>query len=58
MVVGTLGSSRSFINCYFFFVFFRTDVVFFTRSVTSHLQPTMSGRLREERQRRCTIDTV
>jgi hypothetical protein len=56
--VGIFGSSRSFIGSSSFFFVFETDVVFLTRSATSHLQPTMSGRLGEEWQRQCTIDTV
>jgi hypothetical protein len=46
------GSSRSFIGSSSFFFVFGTDVVFLTRSATSRPQPTTSGRLREERQRR------
>jgi hypothetical protein len=37
---------------------FRADVVFLTRSTTSRPQPTTSGRLREERQRRRAVDMV
>jgi hypothetical protein len=39
----------SFIGSSSFFFVSGTDVVFLTYSVTSHPQPTMSGRLREER---------
>jgi hypothetical protein len=58
MAVGIFGSSRSFIDNSSFFFVFRTDVVFLTRSTTSRLQPTTSGRLREERQRWRAVDTV
>jgi hypothetical protein len=56
--VGIFGSSRSFIGSFSFFFVFGTDVVFLTRSATSHPQSTTSGRLREERQRRRAVDTV
>jgi hypothetical protein len=56
--VGIFGSSSSFIGSYSFFFVFGTDMVFMTRSATSRLQSTTSSRLREERQRRRTIDAV
>jgi hypothetical protein len=58
LAVGIFGSPRSFIGSSSFFFVFGTDVVFLTRSVTSRLQPTTLGRLREERQRRRAVDTV
>ena len=39
------------------FLRLQTDVVFLTRSATSRPQPTTSGRLRKERQRRRAVDT-
>jgi hypothetical protein len=56
--VGIFGSSRSFIGSSSFFFVSGTIVVFLTRSATSRPQTTMSGRLREERQRWRAIDTV
>jgi hypothetical protein len=35
-----------------------TNVIFLTYSATSRPQPIRLGRLREERQRRCAVDTV
>jgi hypothetical protein len=58
LAVGIFLSSRGFIGSSSFFFVFGADVVFLTRSTTSHPQPTTSGRLREERQRRRAIDTV
>jgi hypothetical protein len=55
--VRIFGSSRSFIGSSSYFFVFGTDVVLSIRSATSHPQPTMSGRLKEERQRRA-VDTV
>jgi hypothetical protein len=51
-----LRTSWSFTDGYSSMLISRTDVVFLTSSVTLHSHPTMSGRLREERQR--DIDTV
>jgi hypothetical protein len=56
--VGIFGSSRSFIDSSSFFFVFRADVVFLTRSTTSHPQPIASGELREDRQRWRAVDTV
>jgi hypothetical protein len=56
--MGIFGSSRSFISSSSFFFVSGTDVVFLTHSVTSHLQATTSGRLREERQRWRAVDTI
>jgi hypothetical protein len=59
LAVGIFGSSRSIIGSSSFFFFFSgMDVVFLTHSVNSRPQTTTSGRLREERQRRRTVDTV
>jgi hypothetical protein len=58
VAVGIFGSSRSFNDSSSFFIVFGMDVVFLTRFVTSHPQPTTSSRLRQERQRRHAVDTV
>jgi hypothetical protein len=69
-LVGVVWSSRISSGCgdlrivkelhrqFFLFFVFGTNVVFLTRSATSRPQPTTSGRLREERQRRRAVDTV
>jgi hypothetical protein len=55
---GISESPWSFIGGYSFFAS-GTDVIFFTCSVTSRLQPTTSGQHREEQQRRRrAADTV
>jgi hypothetical protein len=58
LAVGISGSSRSFINGYSFFFVSGTDMLFMTCSATSRPQPTTSGQLREECQRRYTINAV
>jgi hypothetical protein len=58
LAVGIIGFSISFIGSSSFFFVFGTDVVFLTRSATSRPQPTTLDRLREERQRRCTVDMI
>jgi hypothetical protein len=69
-LVGVVWSSRMSSGCgdlhivkelhrqFFLFFVSQTDVVFLTRSATSRPQPTMSGRLREERQRWRAVDTI
>jgi hypothetical protein len=52
LAMGIFRSSRSFIGSSFFFFVSETNVVFLTRSMTSHLQPTMSGQHKVEQQRR------
>jgi hypothetical protein len=49
LAVGIFGSSRGFIGSSAFFFVSGTDMAFLTRSTTSRPQPTMSGRLGEER---------
>jgi hypothetical protein len=51
-------ASRSYIGSSSLFFVSGTNVVFLTRSATSRPQPTISGRLREERQRRRAVNTV
>jgi hypothetical protein len=58
MAVGISGSSRGFIDSYFFLFISGTDVIFLPHSVTSLSQRTTSGRLREEPQCRRAVDTV
>jgi hypothetical protein len=58
LAVGIFGSSRRFISGASFFFISGTDVAFWARLGTYHWQPTMSGRLWVERQRRRAVDTV